>query len=54
MIDKIHAKLAEPGGYLQWQELNLGALTVSAVREGLDETSVRQLLDEVHNFPIGR
>ena len=48
-------KLApEPGGYLQWQELNLTTISVHSINDRLDKSTVAELLNEVQHFSMGR
>lgn len=44
----------EPGGYLQWQEVNLRGLVVATAKAGLNQSVMEELLKEVYAFEIGR
>jgi len=45
----------EPGGYLQWQEINLGALQIATAKAGLDDSNMKELLRELPtSFSFGK
>ena len=46
--------MTEPGGHLQWQEIDLRALSIATVGTGLDQSAMEVLLSEVHDFDFGR
>ena len=55
MILKADAGLGiEPGGYLQWQEVNLEGIVVATAKAGLDQSAMEELLKEIHALGIGR
>ena len=43
----------EPGGFLQWQEVNLHAIIIAAAKTGLESSATEELLREVKNLGIG-
>ena len=46
--------VTEPGGYLQWQEVNLRGIVVDTAKAGLDQSAMEELLKEVSAFNIGK
>lgn len=46
--------IIEPGGHLQWQEVNLEGIVVATAKAGLVQSAMDQLLKEINAFGIGR
>lgn len=46
--------MLKPGGYLQWQEIDLRGLVVATAKAGLNQSVMEELLKEVYAFEFGR
>ncbi|MCJ1445375.1 MAG: hypothetical protein MMC23_005880 [Stictis urceolatum] len=46
--------MLKPGGYLQWQEVNLSALSVTSKKPGLEQSAMKAVLEAVQRFNIGK
>ena len=44
----------EPGGYLQWQELNLGSTVIATAKAGLNQSATEELIKEAYSLGMGR
>ena len=44
----------EPGGYLQWQEIDLRSLVVATAKAELKQSVMEELLKEVYAFDFGK
>lgn len=44
----------EPGGYLQWQEINFSAISIATAKAGLEQSNMNELLSEVQNVGFGK